>query len=129
MYNRSPFKFLSYAITMLPTTPKLKDSVRNRNLAMNWLLEHFPKAFDLGNRKPLKDDILTDIIGTDLPKVPDLPALHAALHYYTQWGSYLQALKAGAVRVGLYGEAVGQVGEDEAMLANKTLKMAGHKFS
>jgi sRNA-binding protein len=114
---------------MLPVSPDLKKDIRDRNLAMNWLLTHFPQAFNLGNRKPLAEMILSDILATQHDDMPEKEALEGAISYYTEWGSYLNALKAGAIRVDLKGQAVALVDKKAEAQAQSHLLKAREKFS
>lgn len=127
LYTRTPFKFIGLCHTMLPTTNNLPPSVKDRNIAMNWLLDQFPKAFNLGNRQPLKADILSDIIAAQQANTPSQAALRDALSYYKEWGSYLNGIKAGAKRINLYGEAVNDVSQIEEDKAQTTLRAAQQK--
>lgn len=111
----------------LPTHSDINSLVLNRNLAMNWLIDQFPKAFDLRNRRPLKNDILNDILSRHLDGCPDEASLQAALSYYMRWGSYLMSLELGARCIDLDGIAVGFVTKDvfddaQHQLQNASLK-------
>jgi len=95
----------------LPTHDNLSPAVQARNLAMNWLIATYPKVFDLRNRRPLKPEILADILEANAANMPNQAALEAALHYYQHWGSYLSNMKMGARFVDLHGVAIGIVTE------------------
>ncbi len=129
LYNRSPYQLLLYSLTMLPTHEQLPINVIKRNTAMNWLIEHFPKAFCLTNRKPLKLDILQDIIARAKPSTPNTDALELAIAYYTEWGSYLNALVVGANRVDLDGLVCGFVDQKSELAAKEKLKHAEMKLA
>lgn len=94
---------------------------------MNWLIERFPKAFDLRNRRPLKDDILADILKHLDESSPNETAISAALDYYMQWGSYLSNLDVGARCIDLDGIAVSFVTQKTADKAAQALQKAQAK--
>ncbi len=107
----------------LPTSLSLSAEILERNLAMNWLIDHFPKAFDLRNRRPLKEEIMQDIIDKSIENTPSKEALAAALNYYTHWGSYLTGLTVGKRRIDLDGVAVSFVSAKcEAIAKDKLQK-------
>lgn len=108
----------------LPTHDNLSPSVKARNLAMNWLLTTFPKAFDLRNRRPLKPEILTDIIEASHENLPNQDALESALRYYMHWGSYLNGMTMGARFIDLHGVAIGMVTEGMQQEAKTLLAKA-----
>jgi ProP effector len=114
---------------MLPTNESLPLTVKNRNIAINWLLDTFPKAFDLRNRLPLKSSILEDIAQKRLINQPAQEALIEAFNYYTLWGSYLNALTEGATCFDLNGQPCGEVTKPEADKAIALLQAAKIKFS
>ncbi len=113
----------------LPTNETLNPLVLNRNKAMNWLIDTFPKAFDLRNRKPLKENIVADILNHPSAQgKPDEAAIRQALDYYTQWGSYLSSLQLGARRIDLDGIAISFVTKQAADSAKETLQKAQQKL-
>ena len=114
---------------MLSTHHSLTKDVLERNKAMNWLLDTFPKAFDLCNRKPLKNNILEDILALALPAIPAKKALTEAFNYYTQWGSYLSALQSGAPCFDLNGKAAGTISVEEAQKAQEAIRLAEKKVN
>ena len=107
----------------------MKPEVKQRNQAMQWLLETFTKAFKLTDRKPLVLSILEDIQAMNLPNTPSSQALQSALDYYQNWGSYLNALKTGATRIDLEGKPSAQVTLDEEQTAQKKLTNAQQKLN
>lgn len=128
LYTRTPYKIQAFLYTMLPTSKDLKESVRKRNIAMNWLLTEYPMAFNLGNRQPLKEDILEDILAENPPEMPTPSALKSAYKYYTEWGSYLANLINGANRIDLKGKIAGIVDEATERKAKQHLEQAALKF-
>lgn len=129
LYTRTPYKFTGLLYNMLPTSAHLKPKVKHRNLAMNWLLEQFPLAFNLGNRQPLQKNMLSDILAQNREDTPSEADLKAALSYYTNWGSYLNGLKAGKARIDLQGQPVGEVTLAEEEKAQAALEMARNQMS
>ena len=113
---------------MLPTHDDLALNVKNRNLALNWLLITYPDAFDLCNRRPLKQDILLDILDFKIKDMPNKDDLEQAYLHYTQWGSYLNALKVDTKCIDLNGQPCGLVSHEEAELAQKKLSLAQNKM-
>jgi sRNA-binding protein len=81
------------------------------------LSERFPSAFFTveGRRRPLKIGIAADICEA----VPDINKEHLqwALARYCMSPGYLRSLSTGAVRVGLAGDAAGDVTEEAAAKA------------
>lgn len=114
---------------MLPTHDALTTEVKERNSAMNWLLENFPNSFDLRNRRPLKDKIIDDVIAKGLPSQPSIKALQNAFTYYSEWGSYLNALQEGATCFDLDGRPCGQVSKQTMLQAQALLQAASNKQS
>lgn len=114
---------------MLPTHDALTPEVRERNSAMNWLLENYPNSFDLRNRRPLKDNILDDVIAKAQPNQPSIEALHNAFAYYSEWGSYLNALQEGATCFDLAGNPCGEVSKQTMLKAQALLQAASNKRS
>lgn len=112
---------------MLPTHNHLPLEVIERNKAMNWLLDNFPKAFDLRNRKPLKSNILEDVYSLKIAKQPSTDSLEQAFHYYTNWGSYLGAIQEGAAYFNLDGSECSFVTAIEEEAANRALSLAAKK--
>ena len=104
-------------------------NIEKRNQAMQWLLETYPKAFKLTDRRPLKLGILEDIQASVVDSMPSLEPLQDAYDYYTLWGSYLQALTEGAVRINLAGEPDGSVSRQEASDAQTILATAAKKLN
>ena len=107
----------------------MKPEVKQRNQAVQWLLETFPKAFKLTDRKPLVLSILEDIQAKNLPNTPSSPVLQSALDYYQNWGSYLSALQAGTARVDLDGKPAAQVTLEEEQTAQSKLTDAQQKLN
>lgn len=115
---------------MLPTHPSLPITVLKRNHAMNWLLEQFPKAFDLRNRRPLKENILEDIISQSdrWQNMPSIEDLQAAYQHYTHWGSYLSAVKEGETCLDLNGDVSATISKQQAQKAKHLLNQALNKL-
>lgn len=114
---------------MLSIRPSLTKEVLERNKAMNWLLDTFPKAFDLCNRKPLKNNLLEEILSLNKPSQPTKEALTAALNHYTLWASYLGALKEGASCFDLNGNITSTVSLAQEQEAQKILTLSEKKLN
>lgn len=116
-------------LVMLAVNDSLALEVKQRNQAMNYLLETYPKAFDLCNRRPLKSSILDDIFEQKLEQQPDKNAIEQAFIYYSNWGSYLCALTTGAQCFDLDGKVCGEVNRAQELKAKLQLDMAEKKLS
>jgi ProP effector len=81
------------------------------------LIERFPQCFVLARdrKRPLKTGIHRDLIAA-LPEVPP-KRLTAALGWYAGSWAYLKNMTAGAVRIDLNGQPVGEVTSEEAAAA------------
>jgi sRNA-binding protein len=112
---------------MLPTHETLAEEVRKRNAAVNWLLETYPLAFDLRNRRPLKENIVDDIIADAKPNMPSQAELQMAFKHYTHWGSYLTATLEGSACIDLDGNVSGSVSAARAEQAKNFLLAAQKK--
>jgi sRNA-binding protein len=106
--------------TTIPYRPTRTDSEN----VIRMLCDHYPKCFfeDPKQRRPLKQDIATDIIAD-----PDFNVVHegiaAALDWYKQHIGYrgFAMSNAGARRIDLDGREVGTVTEQEAIAARQQL--------
>ena len=112
---------------MLPIHDSLPQAVKARNQAMNYLLETYPNAFDLRNRRPLKATILDDILTQGLPADISKAAIEQAYQHYTHWGSYLSAMTAGAACFDLSGQRCGEVSASQAKEAEQLIEQAQSK--
>lgn len=129
LIKSASFSFFSvYTIDMLPTHNELIADVKARNVAMNWLIKNYPNSFDLCNRRPLKPNIIEDILAEQKPEMPTKSALVCAYQYYTDWGSYLNALLEGAECIDLNGEPFGKVSKEHMEAAQAQLKAAQQKL-
>jgi ProP effector len=83
------------------------------------LAETYPKCFQLdpANRAPLKNNIITDLIGDGVAVSREL--LRASIDWYQSHFAYQFALQAGARRIDLYGKPAGTVTEQEQRAALK----------
>ena len=94
-----------------------RDAKADAALAL--LCERWPKCFFMfpGRRLPLKIGIHKDIPeGLIEPKI-----LRLAFRRYVNNPGYLNAMRLGAARVDLNGEAAGTVGENDAKIAQARL--------
>lgn len=87
--------------------------------AVDWLKEHFPKAFPRTAKKvrPLQLGIMDDILDfyDRLDTAPfSKKKLRSGLNFYTSSKAYLQAQSAGAMRVDLFGFDVEAVTAEQA---------------
>jgi ProP effector len=105
------------------TIPMSQSSSRARRAraAIDLMIEKFPAAFvRYGERKPLKLDIRADLLAHGIAK----DVIAAALGSYCHNVGYLGAVKAGAARVDLGGNAAGIVTAEEAKHAAQQLAEA-----
>ena len=86
------------------------------------------KAFDLCNRRPLKSNILDDIYQQNIDDQPAQTALEQAFLYYTNWGSYLNALTNGSSCIDLEGNICGEVSRATALKAKLQLEASQKKL-
>ena len=103
------------------TTPNAL-SKKDKQLVIDWLIEHFPNAFFKKSNevKPLKLGIFEDII--DFYERLDCPpfskkTLREALNYYSGSPAYLNCQKPQSARVDIYGNEVDIVTEEQAKYA------------
>lgn len=95
---------------------------KEKMLAIEWLVEHFPSAFFVKAKqvKPLKIGIFDDIIDfyERLDAKPfSKKLLREALNYYSGSPAYLNCQQAEAARIDLYGNEVDVVTLDQAKYA------------
>ncbi len=97
---------------------------KDKFVVIDWLIEHFPHAFfkKRNQIKPLKIGIYNDIL--DFYERLDTPSfskksLREALNYYSASPAYLNAQKADAARVDIYGNEVDVVTEEQAKYAHQ----------
>ncbi len=96
-----------------------------------YLAEKFPACFSLkGAAKPLKIGIFQELAEqlADDENVSKTRLRQALRHYTSSW-RYLKAIKLGAQRVDLQGEAVAEIDQEQADYASKTLKESQEKFA
>ena len=105
------------------------EKLKNSKEVIAYLAERFPQCFIAdGEAKPLKIGIFQDLaaqLGED-PKLSKT-LLHTALRQYTSSWRYLHGLKAGQTRVGLEGEACGELTEEHVEHAKGALKESKEK--
>lgn len=95
---------------------------KEKQLIIDWLIEHFPQAFfKKGSQiKPLQIGIFDEIIEfydrLDSPPFSK-KALRKAVSYYSSSPAYLKCQKEGAARVDLYGNEIDVVTSDQAKYA------------
>jgi ProP effector len=90
------------------------------------LAERWPKCFFLiyeRHRVPLKIGIYDDIVAAGFPKAGPKPALRI----YTSNRCYVWALRPGAPRIDLDGNAAGVVSEEHALRAKEELSRRKQK--
>lgn len=95
---------------------------RDKQIIIDWLIEHFPNAFfKKGNQvKPLQIGIFDQII--EFYERLDSPSfskknLREALSYYSSSPAYLNCQKTNSARIDLYGNEVDIVTEEQAKYA------------
>ena len=105
------------------------EKLKNSKEVIAYLAERFPQCFIAdGEAKPLKIGIFQDLaaqLGED-PKLSKT-LLRTALRQYTSSWRYLHGLKAGQTRVGLEGEACGELTEEHVEHAKGALKESKEK--
>lgn len=97
---------------------------------ITYLAEKFPECFSVkGKVKPLKIGIFQDLADklSDDETVSKTRLRQALRHYTSSW-RYLKAIKLGASRVDIDGNAVAEIDEEQANYASKTLKESQEKF-
>ena len=97
-------------------------SKKEKQLIIDWLIEHFPQAFfkKINQIKPLQIGIYDELIDfyERLNNPPfSKKTLREALSYYSSSPGYLNCQKASAARVDLYGNEVDLVTEEQAKYA------------
>ncbi|STX50777.1 activator of osmoprotectant transporter ProP (N-terminal part) [Legionella busanensis] len=97
---------------------------KDKQLIINWLIEHFPNAFFKKGQqvKPLQIGIFDEIVEfydrLDSPPFSK-KALREALSYYSSSPAYLNCQKANSARVDLYGNEVDIVTSEQAKYAHQ----------
>lgn len=93
---------------------------------VNWLKEHFPKAFKSKKRevKPFQLGIMESLL--DYFERLDVPPfskkkLRQGLNFYTSSTAYLTAQQEGVYRIDLFGEEIEQVDAEQAKYALEKL--------
>jgi len=91
---------------------------QKREAAIRALAERWPKCFAANEkqRRPLKVGIAEEVRAAGLHV-----DVSAALAFYAHNASYMKALVAGAVRIGLDGEPAGEVTAEQEALARSQL--------
>jgi ProP effector len=92
-----------------------KNSKSNSNPLIALFAARWPKCFFVyeNRRRPLACGIHKDVIAT-FDGIATEDAIRKAIRYYVGNEKYLKAMTAGAPRIGLDGEPVGFVTEDQA---------------
>lgn len=102
-----------------------------RQLALRWLAETFPAAFDTREKiAPLKIGILQDIILEHArlgAHTVSISKLREALRVFTRRLDYLTTLKAQEMRIDLYGNPVARVSDSEARQAQYRIRKIIHR--
>ncbi|CAB0149975.1 RNA chaperone ProQ [Pseudidiomarina piscicola] len=95
----------------------------NNKEVIGYLAEKFPACFSLeGDAKPLKIGIFEDLAKQlEDDEALSKTRLRTALRHYTNSWRYLRAMKKGAERVDLNGEAVSTVDEEQQTHAAEAL--------
>lgn len=93
---------------------------------IDWLIEHFPKAFTKESRrvKPLSLGIMEEVVDYyDRLTIPPFSKkkLRMAISSYTSSNAYLRAHLAGRMRVDIYGHEVEPLTSDMAQYAKEKL--------
>jgi len=101
-----------------------KHTKQEKQLIIDWLIEHFPKTFfrKSSQIKPLQLGIFDDIIEFyERLEFPDFSkkSLREAINYYSSSPAYLKCQKTAAARVDIYGNEVDKVSEEQADYAAK----------
>lgn len=109
-------------MTLVMTNLTNDDVKKEKQLIIDWLIEHFPNAFfKKGNEvKPLQIGIFDDIIEfyERLESPPfSKKSLRKAVSYYSSSPAYLKSQKNDRARVDLYGNEVDIVTEEQAKYA------------
>ncbi|HBZ9864074.1 TPA: ProQ/FinO family protein [Salmonella enterica subsp. houtenae] len=97
---------------------------------VNKITEFWPKLFDINNPKPLKLNIMQDMVkdiqshGLDL----GVGAVRVALNAYTSHARYVRCVAAGGMRYDLKGEPCGEVTEAAIKHAKEKFKVLERKF-
>jgi len=97
---------------------------QKREAAIRALAERWPRCFSVNEkrRRPLKVGIAEEIRAAGL----DID-VKAALAFYAHSATYLKALVAGAVRIGLDGEPAGTVTKEQEAVARLELAKRDRK--
>ncbi|MGJ3500940.1 ProP expression regulator [Piscirickettsia salmonis] len=100
---------------------KLAEAKQANIQAMDLLLQSFPAAFDLHNRKPLKTGIKDELATWAADNSISKKALSGALRYYTSGNSYLHATVNNNQRINLQGTEVEEVSAEQKQYAQMLL--------
>lgn len=114
----------SVSVTQTEKTADAKSRNRAKNRAANQaalqqLFDAYPEVFNRDNVRPLKIGIQEDLIADE--KLAR-NRIKRGLASYVRNPHYLRSLVAGADRIGLDGQATGQVSEEEAAHARQKLE-------
>ncbi len=107
------------------------EKFSNPKEVIAFLSETYPKCFSLeGDAKPLKIGIFQDLSEAlkDEPRLSKT-LLRSSLRHYTNSWRYLYAIKAGAKRIGLGGEADAEVEKDHEQHAQQQLQESKQKMA
>ena len=106
----------------------IRERVKKRQEALNWLYTTYPECFNREVPKPLKRHIEKDIL-LNLPEGVPFARLHIrqALAYYTNSIKYLQALSSASHRSNLEGQTVEEVlPEHQQRASEQFIKLKEH---
>ncbi|MBY5991574.1 RNA chaperone ProQ [Ferrimonas balearica] len=115
--------------TEQPSTQESVEKLTDVKAVIAYLAEQFPACFSLeGDAKPLKIGLFQDLAERlDQDERVSKTQLRQALRRYTNSWRYLRCQKAGAQRVDLDGNEVGELEAEHVEHAQKTLKESQDK--
>lgn len=94
------------------------------------ITEFWPKLFDINNPKPLKLNIVQDMVKDIQARGLDMGigSVRVALNAYTSHAKYIRCVAAGGMRYDLNGEPCGEVTETAIKNAKERYKVLEQKF-
>ncbi len=94
------------------------------------ITEFWPKLFDINTPKPLKLNIMPDMVKDIQTRGLDMGfgSVRVALNAYTSHAKYIRCVAAGGARYDLNGEPCGEVTETAARNARERFKDLERKF-
>ncbi|EKK3318923.1 ProQ/FinO family protein [Salmonella enterica] len=94
------------------------------------IMEFWPKLLDIHNPKPLKINIMQDMIKDVQTRGLDMGtgSVRVALNTYTGHARYVRCVAAGGARYDLNGEPCGEVTEAAVKHATESLKALERKY-